>query len=453
MKLFFRIGMTVLMLNAVVMAQSAFDAVRIVQDEVGFGSRAMAMGGAYTALANDYSAVYWNPGGLAELKKSQFFAEISHLQYNNSATFRGNLTDENQNYTQLRSLGYAFPLPTRRGSFVLALGYNRVKDFDQQLVFSGFNTQSNGLEFTIDNQDIPFDRNVFQSERINDEGGLSQWSIAAGIALSPNFNAGITLMAWSGESDYSFSFLQEDIDDNYNTFPGDFDSYLLERNLNTDYSAVGMKLGGLFYLQNGLKIGASVNLPVTFTVEEVFNENDLLTFDDGFEDAFEDEPGQFEYEVKTPMVFDAGVAFSRRDFTLSAAIRHRNWSQTRFKIDDNAFGSAGIADLQRENNVLRQDFRSTTEVRLGGEAFVKPLNAFLRGGYMSVPAPAKNLSKENDRKYISAGVGFLLDQFVSLDVTYLRGSWQQESEDSLTPGITTEDITTHRVFVGLKYRF
>jgi len=33
--------------------------------EIGVGARAMAMGGAYGAVANDASALYWNPAGIA----------------------------------------------------------------------------------------------------------------------------------------------------------------------------------------------------------------------------------------------------------------------------------------------------------------------------------------------------------------------------------------------------
>lgn len=434
-------------------AQNAFDAVRIVQDENGFGARALAMGGAYAGVADDYTAIYWNPAGLADLEKSQFYGEVSHLQYNNSATFKDNLTDESQNYTRLRSLGYAFPLPTTRGSFVMALGYNRVKDFDQQLIFSGFNRESNGLLFTVDDVDYDFDRDVFQTERISDEGGLNQWSLAAGMALSPNFTAGITLNAWTGESDYSLSFLQEDTEGNYDTFPADFDSYLLERNLNTDYSAVGMKIGGMFHLNQGVKIGGAVNFPVTFTVEEVFTENDNLTFDDGFEDPVEFEPGQFEYDVKTPFVFDAGASVSQRMFTLAGSFRYRDWSQTRFKFDDESLGSSGISDLQSENNYIRENFRATLEYRFGGEFYLRNMNAYLRGGYALVPSPLKDVSSDYDKKYISGGIGFVLDRFVMLDVTYQHGSWKQESEDALTPGITEEDISTNKVLVGLKYRF
>jgi len=38
----------------------------------GFGARAAAMGGAFVGLADDYTAVYWNPAGLAMMKKGTF---------------------------------------------------------------------------------------------------------------------------------------------------------------------------------------------------------------------------------------------------------------------------------------------------------------------------------------------------------------------------------------------
>jgi long-chain fatty acid transport protein len=38
----------------------------------GFGARACAMGGAFVGLADDFTAVFWNPAGLAQLKKGGF---------------------------------------------------------------------------------------------------------------------------------------------------------------------------------------------------------------------------------------------------------------------------------------------------------------------------------------------------------------------------------------------
>ena len=38
----------------------------------GIGARAIAMGGAFVGLADDFSAVFWNPAGLGQLKGTNF---------------------------------------------------------------------------------------------------------------------------------------------------------------------------------------------------------------------------------------------------------------------------------------------------------------------------------------------------------------------------------------------
>jgi hypothetical protein len=42
--------------------------------KIGLGARAAGMGGAFTAVADDGSAIYWNPAGLAQLKKREILA-------------------------------------------------------------------------------------------------------------------------------------------------------------------------------------------------------------------------------------------------------------------------------------------------------------------------------------------------------------------------------------------
>ncbi len=43
-------------------------------EETGIGARATAMGGAYTALADDVHAIYYNPAGLAQIQRKEFAA-------------------------------------------------------------------------------------------------------------------------------------------------------------------------------------------------------------------------------------------------------------------------------------------------------------------------------------------------------------------------------------------
>ena len=67
--------------------------------KIGAGARPTAMGGAYTALADDANALYWNPAGLVRLEKREFSA--SHAEMFES--------------TRLDFLAYAHP--TSQGTF------------------------------------------------------------------------------------------------------------------------------------------------------------------------------------------------------------------------------------------------------------------------------------------------------------------------------------------------
>ena len=40
---------------------------------MGIGARAVSMGGAFTAVADDASAVFWNPAGLSQLTDNQIY--------------------------------------------------------------------------------------------------------------------------------------------------------------------------------------------------------------------------------------------------------------------------------------------------------------------------------------------------------------------------------------------
>lgn len=62
--------------------------------KVGVGARALGMGGAHTAIANDVNAMGWNPGGLAGLSKREL----------------GIMDAELSNDVRLDFLGYAQPL-------------------------------------------------------------------------------------------------------------------------------------------------------------------------------------------------------------------------------------------------------------------------------------------------------------------------------------------------------
>ena len=47
--------------------------------KIGPGARVDSLGGAFGALANDVTSIYWNPAGISQLEKNQFFRHTYHL--------------------------------------------------------------------------------------------------------------------------------------------------------------------------------------------------------------------------------------------------------------------------------------------------------------------------------------------------------------------------------------
>jgi opacity protein-like surface antigen len=81
--------------------------------EVGVGSRAIGMGGAFVAVASDASTIYWNPGGLSRLPRGEVIFE--HIDW---------LADISFNY-----IGLAIPLQEYGsiGLFITSVSIPRMK--------------------------------------------------------------------------------------------------------------------------------------------------------------------------------------------------------------------------------------------------------------------------------------------------------------------------------------
>ncbi len=74
-------GLAVLLLLSSGIAASGFEA-------LGVGAKATAMGGAFRAVADDWSAAYYNPAGYADLLDNQLGANLALFQYRNEITPR-----------------------------------------------------------------------------------------------------------------------------------------------------------------------------------------------------------------------------------------------------------------------------------------------------------------------------------------------------------------------------
>ena len=259
---------------------------------------------------------------------------------------------------------------------------------------------------------------------------------------------GLTTSLIHGEEDYSFSFSQFDDLDIYNVYPGDFEEYTIDQYLKSDYYALNLKLGGIIELNRMIKLGGVITFPTKYYVEESHSYSDALYFDDGTYDPI-DESGNFDYHVKTPFIFDAGVALTNSLFTISGSARYRDWSQTRFEVDDFELNDQDYQDIINENNTLAHEYDQTIEYRLGAEVNLPGMNTRLRGGYSFIPNPLRD--SNNDSIIYSGGISFKVDNNVCLDLTYMKKDWTRNSWDIYTPAGVRENIQTNKIILGLTY--
>lgn len=431
----------ILIISNTIWAQTAEEAVGFIENEAGFGIKAAGMGNAFSGLADDYSAIYWNPAGLAQLDYGQISGSLSHSNYDNKTTYLNTYSSDFRSFTKLQSLGVTYPFPVARGSFVIAFGYQKINNPDAFAEFSEvyFDQDSN----------LPFSENYSYFN----EGEMEHWSFAAAIDLSKNFSAGLTLNFVGGSNLSTYTWKDEDFEDNF-TY-----SYF-ERSANTtnDYSGFNAKLGGLFKLSEQLKLGATIAFPNSITVDQEWSTDEYDAYDD-FQDSTLNESGTFDFLIKIPFKFSLGLSYSNQMFTLSSSVDYTDWSQLKYDVPSNR-NSSEYTELLAENSFIRDNYRSVLSYSFGGEFDVLKTGLKVRGGYQYKPNPLKSMDSGFDKKFYSLGLGYDVDKRTTIEFSYTQGNWKQEKDwgkesyylfgDGV---ISTEDIETQKFLFGLKYHF
>jgi long-subunit fatty acid transport protein len=434
------------------------DAVNFYNDADGIGARSQAMGNAFVGIADDYSATYWNPAGLAKMKRSEITGDLNYFRFNNNATYMGTISVDNQKATTLNAIGLAYKFPTSRGSLVMSLGYNRFKNYDGYMNLIGYSSLSNDLAFELEDDDgnwdyYNFDKDVRQNEKISESGYFSVTSIAAGLALSPRFYMGLTLNFHGGYHNYLFDYSQTDIHNLYNQYPADFYQYSQHQSIKSKFKGFNLKVGSMFLLTEELSLGLAIELPTSIHVNEIYSADDVLTFDDGYASEMDIGTGEWEYVINYPYKISGGVGLDLKTLLLGASFEYIDWSATQFDVPEGWGINQDYNDMLAENVYFAEDFRPVFSYSGGGELRVFGSGLKLRGGYRYVPSPYAGAEKNIDRQYYSAGIGYEFDKNAELNVSYTKGFYKRDTYDYLTPAVAHENITSERILAGLTYRF
>lgn len=426
----------------------AYNQMSFLTEKTGIGARAIGLGGAYIGVADDYSAIYWNPAGLGQLKNDEFFASLTHNYRNIDTKFLGLKTDNPQSKTTLGALGFVYPVEVYRGSLVFAGGYNSVHNYNSLFGYSGFNQGPSYMGATFSSPEIP-DR-LTQDETVEIGGNLSQLSFGGAFEAAENVFIGVTVNYWTGVMNYNQVFQEWDLHDYYTVLPNDFDNYINDNIIDTDIRGYDVLVGAMFKVSPQLRLGAVINTPRFITLTEDWSINEDMTFDDGTTELLEDfdDFGVFEYKVRMPFVLGAGLSYSFPNGLVSGELQYTDWTQFYFRDE---FPVAGYTKGSANRNIKRT-LRAVFSPKVGLELGF-PNEMKFRAGFANVPTPLIDAESKYDRKYLSLGMGFFMGGTTNIDIAYRRGWWETNSVSAFSDVIVNEKHIDHKVFATLSFKF
>ncbi|HIE29982.1 TPA: hypothetical protein EYP66_22180 [Candidatus Poribacteria bacterium] len=389
-----------------------------VNNPFGIGARTMGMGGAFIGIADDFTAIHWNPAGLAQIRHFELSGGLSHTLLESSSQFTGSSEHEvSESATKPNSVGIVWPVTSHRDGLKLAFGVNRVQSFDGRSILKGIDP--------LDGFDV--------DERRRSEGSIYAWSFGGAGYISRKISLGISLDFWSGGQSQELDSLAIDTAN----VDKELDNLSFYDTIDRHYWGFSGKAGSLVRLSKHVSLGATITFPMLLEINEDWTQDTLIHLDDGTKDTDYDS-GYFDYDIKRPFEFGGGIAFHLENLIIAADLRYADWTQTEYS-------EPPAEDVSNED--FDNFYRDTVEVRVGSEYFIPAINSKVRAGYMRNPIAFDDESITNERDFLTLGIGTLIDEVLELNAAYLLGLWER-SDDSLR-----QKHTSHQVLFSFAYRY
>jgi long-subunit fatty acid transport protein len=205
-RLILTVFLITVMLVAPAVAQSA--GALFETSSIGSGARAMGMGGAFVAVADDATAASWNPAGLSLLVRPEvsFVQDFTRLKNNLAAS---SSSQSNLSATIFRSSfsGFAYtanardpeffsvtyPVARGRWRFVPQFSYRRA--IKRNLAYQYTRDQ------VTENPAAGTRTSSTTSVTFDSDGGIDVYAASVGVNFDPRWNIGVAVNLWRGDWD------------------------------------------------------------------------------------------------------------------------------------------------------------------------------------------------------------------------------------------------------------
>ncbi|MCK4942336.1 MAG: outer membrane protein transport protein [Candidatus Aminicenantes bacterium] len=367
------------------------------------GTKALSMGNAFTAVADDLSAVFWNPAGLADLlypivSLNYHMDGISYSHERQENIFdtgkRVWTEDFDSESSQIDFLSISVPASFWNMKWNLALSYYHYISYDVR--------GSRESELTVSGEGAGTQR---FTETFSGTGGIDVLGFSMAVYLTEYFSIGFTLQHFFNSGSIRYGFQSND-----RKYEQEFSERLQGQNL---------IFGCLLKLEKNLQIGFAYHSGI----------EDVFTSESRYENITDNEIIQesSSSEIVIPAQFSLGLAVKPlKNWLLAYDFSKILWSKGKIS---NYYDHVGDLPFPVRDD-YEQDQRNIVNHRLGTEINVVMPKAvfYIRGGLFW---ERQLFIDANDEaiwiKGFSLGLGVQLFSKILIDLAYMNqsASWKE----------------------------
>lgn len=446
-------------LTSMAFAQEEFDVLKYSLNDINGSARYVAMSGAFGALGGDMSTLSMNPAGIAVYRSSELSFTPVLSSYQANSVYNRTSSSDSKTMAMFNNFGYIGSFRTYDDSeisnFNFGIAFNKIKDYNRNVY-----TKGNGLSMSLLDR-ICADMNNKSSKLYtpaNEVGLVGKNSVnnryesilrdGETVDNFLNLLEGGSIKEW----DFSFGanyghFLYlgatmgvQSIDYELKTIYGeDFKGgggMELRNVLTTEGAGINLKVGAILRPIPELRMGFAYHSPTFFSMTDIYGmsmeslglnyPNTDIPLEKTFYDGGE---GNYAYQVQTPsrLMYSLAYQLGEKGF-LSVDWDVIDYRDNKMKSED----GVPFSDL---NQIMNEDFKATSNIRIGGEFRVSE-NISLRAGGAWYQSPVNNAleaenlkvatagttpqySIEKDTYYTSCGIGYRTGAFF-LDAAFQR---------------------------------
>jgi long-chain fatty acid transport protein len=389
----------------------------------GVGSKALSMGGAFRGLADDWSASFWNPAGLAYLPNSEFDFNLYTLNFRPEYTANVHFAQD----------GYVYPVGYEDATFYPEDRAFFLPSFSGFYKFTQIEGFSGGIAFFVpykleakwDLYDplMGYDNGV-PYPRFDHQADIIIWDLHPTVAKDfmegkLSLGAGLSLQ----RADFE---LRKVVLTPTMALPRPYDYFPVDWHLKTNGWGVGFNVGILYKASSKLQFGFSYRSPVDIDLEGTLDLEmyfpTLKSFrGSGSTYGFSDQ--DFKTTLPLPGDLGVGVAFKPTErLTLSLDVSSTNWSRLDYLDTKDLFlelffvGDSVGYSVYADDSKLLFEWDDITRFSLGGE-YLFGENLWVRGGYFFEKSPIPNstftmlIPDVGDKNSFCVGLSYRLNSF------------------------------------------